>query len=174
MAHPLDPSAGYETRADQPRSDSLGAFLSGRGRVATLDRYGPLAARVLVSQIFLLSGVMKLLDPAGTQQQMAERGMFWVPLFFAGAVVFELAGGLSLLLGYKARLGALALLLFLIPVTLVFHSWWTYADPTPRRVNMLMFLHNLTLMGGLVLFMTRGPGPLSLDHRDGPPRGEVA
>jgi putative oxidoreductase len=99
--------------------------------------------------------------------------MFWVPLFFAGAVLFELAGGMSLLLGYKARIGALALLLFLIPVTLVFHSWWTYADPGEQRVNMLFFLHNLTLMGGLLLFLTHGPGPLSLDRRD-EPRGEVA
>ena len=98
--------------------------------------------------------------------------MFWVPLFFAGAVVFELAGGLSLLLGYKARLGALALFLFLIPVTLVFHSWWTYPDPKEQHVNMLFFLHNLTLMGGLLLFMTLGPGPLSLDRRN-EPRGEV-
>jgi putative oxidoreductase len=167
MARPLDLSAGYEAApADQPASEALRAFLSGVGRVAVLEHYGPLAARVLVSQIFLLSGVMKLIDPAGTQQQMEGRGMFWVPLFFAGAVVFELAGGLSLLLGYKARLGALALFLFLIPVTLVFHSWWTYADPKEQRVNMIMFLHNLTLMGGLLLFMTLGPGPLSIDRRN--------
>src|SRR5688572_691286 len=174
MASPLDLSAGSRPApAEQPASEVLRAFLSGRGRIVALEHYGPLTARVLVSQIFLISGVMKLIDPAGTQQQMAERGMFWVPLFFAGAVVFELAGGLSLLLGYKARLGALALFLFLIPVTLVFHSWWTYADPKEQRVNMFMFLHNLTLMGGLLLFMTFGPGPLSLDRRN-EPRGEVS
>ena len=173
MARPLDLSAGYGAApADQPASDAVRAFLGGAGRVAVLDRYAPLAARVLVSQIFLISGVMKLIDPAGTQQQMAEKGMFWVPLFFVGAVVFELAGGLSLLLGYKTRLGALALILFLIPVTLVFHSWWTYPDPKEQQVNMFMFLHNLTLMGGLLLFLTLGPGPLSLDRRT-EPRGEV-
>jgi putative oxidoreductase len=170
MARPLDLSTGYPaTPTEQPASDGQRAFVGGAGRVAVLDRYAPLAARVLVSQIFLLSGVMKLIDPAGTQQQMAEKGMFWVPLFFVGAVVFELAGGLSLLLGYKARLGALALILFLIPVTLVFHSFWTYADPKEQKLNMIMFLHNLTLMGGLLLFMTFGPGPLSFDHRKEPP-----
>jgi putative oxidoreductase len=169
MSRPLDLSTGYQAApAEQPASDGLRAFLGGAGRVAVLDRYGPLAARVLVSQIFLLSGVMKLIDPAGTQQQMAEKGMLWVPLFFVGAVAFELAGGLSLLLGYKARLGALALFLFLIPVTLVFHSFWTYADPKEQKLNMIMFMHNLTLMGGLLLFMTFGPGPRSLDHRKEP------
>ena len=73
--------------------------------------------------------------------------------------------GLSLLLGYKARLGALLLFLFLIPVTLTFHNWWTYADPKDQHTNMLFFLHNLALMGGLLLVMTWGPGPLSIDNR---------
>ena len=55
------------------------------------------------------------------------------------------------------------LFLFLIPVTLTFHSWWTYAAPEQQQVNMLFFMHNLTLMGGLLLVMTVGPGPLSID-----------
>jgi putative oxidoreductase len=172
MAYPLDLSHGYGTPAGQPASETVRAFVRGTGRVAVLEHYGPLAARVLVGQIFLISGVMKLIDPAGTQDEMAGRGMFWVPLFFAGSVAFELAGGLSLLLGYKARIGALALFLYLIPVTLVFHSWWTYPDPMQQRVNMRFFLHNLALMGGLVLFMTLGAGPLSLDRRN-EPQGEV-
>jgi putative oxidoreductase len=66
-------------------------------------------------------------------------------------------------LGYKTRLGALLLFLFLIPVTLTFHNFWTYSDPKEQHVNMLFFMHNLTLMGGLLLLMTTGPGPLSID-----------
>ena len=89
--------------------------------------------------------------------------MFWVPLFFAAATAVELAGGLSLLLGFKARLGALLLFGFLIPVTLTFHNWWTYADPKEQQVNFLFFIHNLTLMGGLLMLMSFGPGPLSID-----------
>jgi putative oxidoreductase len=131
-------------------------------RVEAMERYGTLAARVLISQIFLLSGVMKVLDPAGTAAQMEGRGMFWVPFFLWAAVAVELGGGLSVLLGYKTRLGALMLFLFLIPVTLTFHNWWTY-PPDQQKVQMLFFLHNLTLMGGLLLVMTFGPGPLSLD-----------
>lgn len=131
---------------------------------AWLERYGPLAARILISQIFLLSGVQKILDPSGTQEQMASRGMFWVPIFMWATVVVELAGGLSILLGAKTRLGALLLFFFLIPVTLTFHNFWTY-PPQEQTVQMLFFLHNLALMGGLLLLMCHGPGRLSVDSR---------
>jgi len=145
--------------------DRLWHFFSGMGRPDALVRYGTLAARLLISQIFLISGVMKVLDPAGTAAQMESRGMFWVPFFLWSAAAIEIGAGLSLLLGYKARLGALVLFLFLIPVTLTFHNWWTYPDPKEQQVNMLFFIHNLTLMGGLLLVMIWGPGPLSIDRR---------
>jgi putative oxidoreductase len=50
-------------------------------------------------------------------------------------------------------------------VTLTFHSWWTYTDPKEQQVNMLFFMHNLTLIGGLLLMMVFGPGPLSIDRK---------
>jgi len=166
-----EPPAGSESdwrglpggSASEPTTNLSRAFLGGSGRVEGLERYGTLAARVLMSQIFIISGIMKILDPAGTAAQMEGRGMFWVPFFLWAAVAVELGGGMSLLVGYKARFGALLLFLFLIPVTLTFHNWWTYLDPKEQHVNMLFFLHNLTLMGGLLLAMTFGPGPLSID-----------
>jgi putative oxidoreductase len=130
---------------------------------SALEQYGTLAARLLISQIFILSGIMKVLDPAGTAEQMEGRGMFWVPFFLWAAVAVELGAGLSLLLGYKARWGALMLFLFLIPVTLTFHNFWTFDDPKEQRDNTILFMHNLTLMGGLLFVMTFGPGPLSID-----------
>jgi putative oxidoreductase len=144
---------------------SFWAFVGGASRSETLERYGTLAARILMSQIFLLSGLMKIMDWSGTEAQMAGRGMFWIPFFHVAALLTELLGGLSLLLGYKARLAALWLFLFLIPVTLTFHNFWTYADPKAQHVNMLFFMQNLTLMGGLLLVLTFGPGPLSMDQK---------
>jgi len=138
-------------------------FLEGGGRFHGLERYGALTARVLISQIFLISGVMKIVDWNGTAAQMSERGMFWGTFFLAAATVVGLACGLSLLLGLKARAGALLLFLYLIPVTLVFHNFWTY-PPEQQKVQTLFFLHNLALMGGLLMLMTFGPGPLSLDR----------
>ena len=157
----LRPDAG-SSAVQQPGTTLVRAFVAGDGRVEALERYGTLAARVLISQIFLISGAMKVLDPARTAAQMEGRGMFWVPLFLWSAVAVELGAGLSVLLGFKARLGSLLLFLFLIPVTLTFHNWWTY-PPEEQEVQMLFFLHNLTLMGGLLLVMTFGPGPLSFD-----------
>ena len=75
----------------------------------------------------------------------------FLPFFHVAALLTELGAGLSLLLGYKARLGALILFLFLIPVTLTFHNFWTYTDPKEHTVHMIMFMHNLALMGGLLL-----------------------
>ncbi len=162
-------AAGYGARPgvgsyaeQQPATSLLRAFLEGTGRIEVLERYAPFAARLLISQIFLISGFMKLIDPSETAAHMESRGMFWVPFFLVGAILFELGGGLSLLLGCKARLGALALFLFLIPVTLTFHNFWTY-PPEAQQQQMINFMHNLTLMGGLLLVMTFGPGPLSLD-----------
>ncbi len=164
MTSPLSgPFGGAYPSARRSGTNALWAFFSGIGQVEALQRYGTLAARILMSQIFLVSGIMKIIDWSGTEAQMAARGMFWVPFFHVAALLTELVGGLSLLLGYKARLGALLLFLFLIPVTLTFHSFWTYSDPQQQQVNMLFFMHNLTLLGGLLLVMTLGPGPLSLD-----------
>jgi putative oxidoreductase len=140
-------------------------------RLGAPQRYGWLAARLLISQIFVVSGIMKILDWQGTAAQMEGRGMFWVPLFLTGAIVVELGGGILLLLGYKARFAALALFLFLIPVTLTFHSFWTY-PPEEQKQQLINFMHNLTLMGGLLLVMIFGPGPLSIDFRTRKPMSE--
>jgi putative oxidoreductase len=147
-------------------SNSIGAgswpISQGASGVGALERYGVLAARLLISQIFILSGIMKVLDPAGTAAQMEGRSMFWIPLFLWAAVVVELGCGLMLLVGYKARLGALLLFLFLIPVTLTFHNWWTYPQ-AEQQTQMFFFMHNVALLGGLLMVMACGPGPLSLD-----------
>ena len=94
--------------------------------VETIERHAPLVGRILLSLIFLVAGVSKITGWSGTAAYMASRGMPAIPFFLLAAMVIELAGGLSVLAGYKARLGALALFAFLIPVTLVFHSYWTY------------------------------------------------
>ena len=157
------PTAGMPARPSGGLR-SLWAFFDGATRVGVLERYGPLTARILISQIFLLSGLNKILDPQGTQEYMASREMFWIPFFLVAATAVELGGGLSVLLGYKARLGALALFLFLIPVTLVFHNFWTY-PPAEQKTQMLFLMHNVTLMGALVLLMSTGPGLFSIDLR---------
>ena len=127
-------------------------------------RFLPLMGRVFITSIFLLSGFGKIADWSGTAGYMASKGMPMVPLFLIGAIVFELGGGLSVLLGFKTRTGALVLSIFLIPATLIFHNFWTL-DGMEQQMQMAMFMKNFSILGGLLLLMAFGPGPISIDNR---------
>lgn len=115
-----------------------------------IERYVFAAGRVLLALIFVLSGIGKLTGWSATAGMMASKGMPAVSFFLAMAILFELGGGLSLLTGFKARIGAAALFLFLIPVTLVFHNFWA-VQGMEQRMQMINFLKNLSIMGGLLL-----------------------
>jgi putative oxidoreductase len=133
-----------------------------------------LAARVLLSQLFLFATVNHLLHWNSIVQLMADKGLAFEPVFgrmgivfagflHAGAVAFLAIGGLSVLLGVRARLGAVLLLLFLIPVTLTFHDFWRYGAEDPQRATeMGNFMKNAALGGGLLMVLAFGAGPLSL------------
>ncbi len=125
----------------------------------TLQRYVPLVGRIFLAAIFVMSGVGKIAHPQGTQQFMAAAGMPATGFFLAGAIVLELAGAVSLLLGYWTRVGAALLLVFMVPATLIFHT--NFAD----QIQMIMFMKNLAMMGGLLYVLTFGPGAVSLDAR---------
>ena len=112
--------------------------------------------RVLLGQIFLLAGIHKMMDWQGMSAYMASQGMPWIPFFLTGAMLVETLGGLSLILGIQARVGALVLAAFLIPATLIFHDFWTLEDPQ-RSLQMIMFQKNLAIMGGLLLFSILSP-----------------
>ena len=122
----------------------------------SLDNLLSLAARVLLSALFLMSGINKILNPADTQQYMASYGMPLTGLFLMGAIALELAGGLSVLLGYKARWGAIALIIFLIPATLIFHT--NFAD----QMQPIQFMKNLAILGGLLMIVQNGSGDIAI------------
>jgi len=130
--------------------------------IEQLRPYGFLAGRILLAHIFLLAGTMKLFNWSQTADSMTKHGMVAVPFFLAMAILFELGGGLSVLLGFKARFGALALILFLIPTTLVFHNFWTYQGEAMEN-QMQHFMKNVTLMGGLLTLAVAGAGRFALD-----------
>jgi putative oxidoreductase len=120
--------------------------------------YVNLLGRVLLGLIFLVSGINKIADPQGTQHYMVLMGMTTITtLFYIGAVAIEIAGSLSLLLGYRAKAGAWLLFVFMIPTTLVFHT--DFADPN----QMIHFMKNLAMMGGLLYVAAYGGGRLSMD-----------
>jgi putative oxidoreductase len=79
--------------------------------------------------------------------------------------VLAIAGGLSILLGYRAKLGAWLIVLFLIPVTLMMHKFWTVQDPMMAQIQMILFMKNVAMLGGALLISQFGAGPFSLDAR---------
>jgi len=127
----------------------------------SVDRYLPAVGRALISVIFLVSGVGKIMGWSATEGYMRSAGMFAVPFFLMMATIIELGGGLSLLFGYWARIGAAALFLYLIPTTLVFHRFWS-VPPQMARAQEANFLRNLAIMGGLLLVVAREPCPFKL------------
>lgn len=131
---------------------------------AAITQYAPLLGRILLSAIFLVSGFGKIGDWSGTAGYMTAQGMPAVPFFLFMAIVFELAGGVSILIGFKARWGALMLIVFLIPATLIFHAFWA-VEPDEFRMQMINFLKNLAIMGGLLQILAHGPGALSVDRK---------
>ncbi len=81
------------------------------------------------------------------------------------AIVFLVAGSVSLRFGYKARLGAALLLVFLALATYDFHDFWTLNDPKAQQEQMIPFLKNAALMGALLLILANGTGPFGLEAR---------
>lgn len=122
-------------------------------------KYLPLAARICLCIIFINSGIGKIFGFSGTAEMMAKTGLPIANILLVFTIAFQLLGGLSLLLGYKIKLGSTLLILFLIPATLVFHN--PVADP--GELN--SFLKNLGLIGGLLMVIYAGAGALSLDNR---------
>jgi putative oxidoreductase len=119
-----------------------------------------LLARVLLGLIFVMSGFSKITGFESTQQYMASYGLPLTAVLLVGAIVVEILGGLSIILGLWARAGAAALVLFLIPATLIFHTEFG------QRTQMIMFLKNLSIMGGLLLLMAHGTQRYALRSLD--------
>src|SRR6266481_859013 len=123
--------------------------------------YSVLAGRVLFSSMFVMAGLGHF-----SSQEIAYAAAQGVPL--ASIVVpmsgiIALVGGLSIALGYKARWGAALIILFLIPVTLTIHNFWSVTDPIAAQDQMAHFMKNVSLIGSAFLISYFGSGPLSLD-----------
>ena len=121
-----------------------------------LSSAGILVSRVMLSAIFLSGGAKKVLAFSATQGHMAAHGMKMTGLFLVLAILVEIGGGLSVLLGCLPRLGALALFLFHVPATLVFHR--NVSDPA----QLVHVMKNLAVMGGLMAIVSIGGGEFSV------------
>jgi putative oxidoreductase len=123
-------------------------------------RYLPLLGRALFVAIFLTTYSH---FSAQTISFAAQQGvpLAWLAVPLSG--VIALAGALSVLVGYRAKLGAWLLVLFLVPVTLSLHRFWAVTDPMMAQLQRAMFLKNVSILGGALLIAYFGAGPVSVD-----------
>lgn len=112
------------------------------------------AGRAFLGALFFISGLGKIAGFAGVAGWMASSGVPFASALLAVTIVIEVLGGLALITGYKARLAAIGLALFLVPVTLVFHAFWA-ADAANFQNQLTAFLKNLAILGGMLLVIER-------------------
>jgi putative oxidoreductase len=126
---------------------------------STLANAIPLAGRVLLSAIFVISGMSKLAAPAATIGYIESAGLPLAPLGFALAVIIEVLGGIALIAGYRTRLIAAGLALFTLATAVAFHN--NLADQN----QFIHFFKNIAMVGGLLQVVAFGAGRFSLDAR---------
>jgi putative oxidoreductase len=141
------------------------ASLSTRSLTQAPAVAGPvvLLGRFFFALIFVMAGLNHF-----SRQTIGYAASQGVPLAsiavpFSG--VLAVVGGLSILLGYRARIGAWLIVLFLVGVTPMLHNFWTVADPMMRQMQMVMFMKNVSILGGALLITQFGAGRWSLDAR---------
>ncbi len=124
-------------------------------------KYIVLTGRIFFSLIFIMAGANHF--SSASIGYAASQGVplpsFLVPI----SGLMALIGGLSIATGFKAKWGALLIILFLIPVTLMMHNFWAVKDPMMVQMQMAMFMKNIAMLGGAMLIANFGTGPLSLE-----------
>ena len=130
-----------------------------------------LLGRILLSAIFIAAAPRHF-----TREGIAHAAALGVPLaavLVPLAGLMALAGGVSVLLGYRAAWGSWLIVAFLVPVTFMMHAFWQLDDPLAVHAQQTMFMKNLALLGAALLVSQLGAGPLSLDARR-PPAASAA
>lgn len=107
-------------------------------------------SRALLASIFIASGLDKARQRQKNLSYMASKNMPLRPMMLAGATIAELAGGAALLWGGKKRPGAAALALYLVPTTLIFHDFWKAGSEQEKQMQMIEFMKNMAIIGGLL------------------------
>jgi len=116
-----------------------------------------LLGRILLAVIFVMAAVGKIKDPAGTIGYMQSAGLPAILLW--PTIALELLGGLAIIVGFQAKLAAYALAIFTIVAAVLFHS--NFAD----QMQMLMFIKDISIAGGLLILAVSGATFLSIDGR---------
>ena len=137
-------------------SKNAGATSFWQGAVVVLGRF-------FFALIFVMAGANHFNKQ--TIGYAASQGVPLASIVVPLSGVLAIAGGLSILLGYRAKLGAWLIVLFLVPVSFMMHKFWTVTDPMMAQIQMIMFMKNMSMLGGALLISHFGAGLFSLDAR---------
>jgi putative oxidoreductase len=118
---------------------------------------------LLFALIFIISGVGHF--SSGSIGHAASSGVPAAHILVPLSGIIALLGGLMIVLGFKARIGAWLIVLFLVPVTLMMHPFWAFDDAQQAMMHRVNFLKNLALIGGALFIAYWGAGPISVDER---------
>ncbi len=121
-----------------------------------------LIARVFLAFIFFFEAYDSITHFKATKETMTNYGITWNQDILLSFCLFLLIlGGILVLIGYRSSLGAIMLLIYFIPVTFILHSWWN--DPGDiKRMQSILFMKNLAIMGGLLMVVVNGSGKYSI------------
>ena len=124
-------------------------------------RHLVLSGRVLFALVFI-TAAPRHFSSEGIRHA-AQLGVPLAKLLVPISGVLALGGGLSVALGYKARLGAWALVAFLVPVTFMMHEFWRLSDPVLVHTQQALFAKNISMLGAALMVAYFGSGPISID-----------
>jgi putative oxidoreductase len=124
--------------------------------------WAALLGRILLAGLFVVSGFGKITGFEGTAGYIAAKGLPLPQVLTAIAIVIEIGGAAAIVAGWKTRWAALALAVYVIVITPVFHNYWA-APPAEMMEQQINFLKNASILGGMLLLFAFGPGRYSVD-----------
>jgi putative oxidoreductase len=144
------------------------------GRPADTDEVAPIRvaprpasaviARILIAAIFIISGIAKLTDTSGTVEHMVKAGIPAADTLVYVAAFAELLGGIAVLFGFLTRLAGVGLIISMVITTLFFHNFWALTGDE-QQAQMINFMKNLAIIGGLFMVVANGAGRYSIDAK---------
>jgi putative oxidoreductase len=149
-------SSTFSARSQVAQAQSLAVPTAVAAPIALLGRF-------LFALIFLMSGPNHFASKSIAYAASQGVPLASIAVPFSGLIAF--AGGLSILLGYRAKIGAWLIVLFLAVVTPMLHRFWAVTDPMMFQIQFAMFLKNISMLGAALFITQVGSGPWSLDAR---------
>jgi putative oxidoreductase len=134
--------------------------------IAAIPTYHPavtLIGRLLMAALFIIFGIRKVLAFGFYAGYFAKLGFPAPEVMVVLAIIVEVGGGLLFAIGWKTRWMAWALIAFVVIATLMAHRYWEFADAQQYAAQMINFWKNMTIIGGLLMVVCYGPGPISVD-----------